>query len=153
MLNKIKGKPVVILLAEDNKADQVFVQSAFNLTEIRNNLFFVNDGVEAMEYMHREGKFNDPKYSPKPDLILLDVNMPRMNGKEVLKELKTDPDLKSVPVIMLTTSDHENDVIESYNFGVNAYITKPAGLDRFIDTIESLKNFWLQVVALPTTTN
>jgi len=153
MLNKIKGKPVVILLAEDNKADQVFVQRAFNLTEIRNNLFFVNDGVEAMEYMRREGKFNDPKYSPKPDLILLDVNMPRMNGKEVLKELKTDPDLKSVPVIMLTTSDHENDVIESYNFGVNAYITKPAGLDRFIDTIESLKNFWLQVVALPTTTN
>ncbi len=151
MLNKINGRPAVVLLVDDNKADQVFIQRVFDHTDINNDLFFVNDGVEAMEYLRREGKYSDLKNSPKPDMILLDIKMPRMNGKEVLNELKTDPVLKSTPVITLTTSDHENDIIESYEYGANAYITKPIGLDQFIKTIESLKRFWMQEATLPTT--
>ncbi len=145
------GRVAIILLAEDNKADQVFTQRAFSQTEIQCNLFIVKDGIETIEYMRRNGIFKDPKLSPKPDVLLLDINMPRMNGKEVLKELKTDPVLKTTPVIMLTTSDHENDIIESYEYCANAYITKPIGLDQFIKTIESLKRFWLQEATLPTT--
>ncbi len=153
MLNKTNVRPAVILLADDNKADQAFIQRVFNHTEIKNDLFFVNDGVEAMEYLRWEGKYSDSKDYPKPDMVFLDIKMPRMNGKEVLKELKTDPILKTLPVIMLSTSDHENDIIESYNFGANAYITKPVGLDMFIDTVQSIKRFWLQTASLPATVN
>ncbi len=153
MLNKINGRPAVVLLVDDNKADQVFIQRVFDHTDINNDLFFVNDGVEAMEYLRREGKYSDLKNSPKPDMILLDIKMPRMNGKEVLKELKTDPVLKTLPVIMLSTSDHDNDIIESYDFGANAYITKPVGFDKFIDAVKTLKRFWLQIAALPATKN
>ncbi len=144
-------RELTILLAEDNKADQVLTQRLFAQAEINCKLFFANDGIETLDYLRRKGKFNDPKDSPKPDMVLLDIKMPKMNGKEVLKELKSDPALKSIPVIMLTTSNYEDDITESYQFGVNAYITKPVGIDKYINTLNSLKCFWLQVATLPST--
>ncbi len=150
MPNITNDRQKVILIAEDNKADQVFIQRVFNQTGIHCRIFIVNDGIEAMEFLRREGKYKDANGSPKPDLVLLDVKMPRRRGIEVLKELKGDPALKSLPVIMLTTSNLESDITESYNFGTNAFITKPVGFDRFIDMIESLKRFWLQAATLPT---
>ncbi len=153
MPNITNNRQRVILVAEDNKADQVFIQRVFIKTGIHCRMFLVNDGIEAMEFLRREGNYKDTKDSPTPDLVLLDVKMPRKNGIEVLRELKGDPVLKSIPVIMLTTSNLENDIKESYNLGTNAFITKPIGFDKFVDVIESLKSFWLKDATLPTTIN
>ncbi len=141
----------IILLAEDNKADQVLTQRVFAQAEFNCKLFLANNGIEVLDYLRRKGKFNNPEDSPTPDMILLDIKMPKMSGKEVLKELKTDSALKSVPVIMLTTSNNKNDIIESYRYGVNAYITKPVGIDKYINALKSLKRFWVQVATLPST--
>ncbi len=142
-------KPGIILLAEDNLADQELVKRSLIDNQFLLEIYAVDDGVEAMEYLRREGKYVDPKTSPKPDILLLDINMPRMDGKEVLQEMKNDPALKTIPVIMLTTSDHEKDIIESYNLGVNAYITKPTDLPQFLQAMLSVKFFWLCVTQRP----
>ena len=139
-------EPVGILLAEDNPGDARLVEEALKENKLTNTLNVVHDGVEAMAYLRREGKHAD---APKPDLILLDLNMPRKDGREVLAEIKQDETLRRIPVVVLTSSESEQDLLTSYDLHVNAYVTKPLNLDRFIEVVKALENFWLCIVKLP----
>lgn len=137
---------IEILLVEDNPGDIVLTQEALREGKIRNRLSIAKDGVEAMAFLRREGEFAD---APRPDLILLDLNMPRKNGSEVLREVKSDPELKTIPVVILTTSDAEQDVLKAYQFNANCYITKPVEFDRFVKVVQTIDEFWLSIVQLP----
>jgi CheY-like chemotaxis protein len=138
--------PVEILLAEDNPGDVKLTRKALDEGSLLNNLHVVEDGVEAMQYLHREGEYAD---APLPDLVLLDLNMPRKDGREVLKEIKEDDELCRIPVVVLTSSEAEEDVVRSYELHANAYLTKPVDFDGFLDVIHTLEEFWLEVVKLP----
>jgi len=140
---------VIILLVEDNPADQQLTIRAFQRGKISTNLQIVSDGQEAMDYLMHKNKFEGKKSSPRPDLVLLDINMPRKDGKQVLREIRADENLKSIPVVMLTTSDQEKDVIDSYNLGVNSYISKPVRIKDFIEVISKLEEFWFTLSILP----
>lgn len=142
----INHRPIEILLVEDSPSDVRLTQEALSEGQVLNRLHVVNDGVEAIEFLRRSGTHQN---ASRPDIILLDLNLPRKNGIEVLQEIKQDDDLKSIPVIVLTTSDNEQDVLRSYCLHANAYLTKPVGLDQFMDVIRSFKNFWLTIVTLP----
>ena len=144
---KIIGKPVEILLVEDNKGDVGLIEEVFEEAKIRNNIHVAEDGEEAMLYLHGEGKFSG---SPRPDIILLDLNLPKKDGREVLREIKEDDNLKNIPVVILTTSNAEKDILRAYDLHANAYITKPLDFDQFIKVVESIENFWLEIVKLPT---
>jgi chemotaxis family two-component system response regulator Rcp1 len=136
-----------ILLVEDNPGDIRLTQEAFNESHIANTLHVVNDGVDALDFMNARGEYGD---APRPDLILLDLNLPRMNGDEFLEKLhETSPHLSRIPVIVLTSSQAEEDVVKSYDLRANAYMTKPVDPAEFIDTIQNFENFWLEVVRLP----
>jgi CheY-like chemotaxis protein len=139
-------EPVEILLAEDNPGDVKLTKKALEQGKLVNNLHVVNDGVEAMTFLRNEGEYAD---TPRPDLILLDLNMPRMDGRDVLEELKADDDLKRIPVVVLTSSGAEEDVVKSYDLHANAYLTKPVDFDGFLEVINTLEEFWLEVVKLP----
>jgi chemotaxis family two-component system response regulator Rcp1 len=139
-------KPLDILLVEDNPADVRLTREAFLDGKIHNSLAVVKDGVEAMEYLRRQGKFAG---AARPDLILLDLNLPRKDGREVLAEIKSDPALMRIPVVVLTTSRAEMDIVRTYNLHANCYIVKPVDLDQFIGVIKSIDNFWLTAVTLP----
>jgi chemotaxis family two-component system response regulator Rcp1 len=140
------SNPIEILLVEDNAGDIRLTQEAFKENKINNNLSVARDGVEALAFLRRQGNYAQ---AAKPDLILLDLNLPRMDGREVLSELKSDPELKRIPVVILTTSNSEQDVIQSYNLHANCFITKPVDLDQFISVIQSIEGFWLSIVKLP----
>ena len=140
------GKPIEILLVEDNPGDVRLTQEAFTDAKVNNNLSVAGDGEEAMAFLKKEGDYAS---APRPDLILLDLNLPRKSGKEVLAEVKTDPDLLSIPVIVMTTSEAEIDIISSYNLHANAYVTKPVDLDYFLDVVSRIEGFWLTIVKLP----
>ena len=135
-----------ILLAEDNPADVRLTQEAFKDGKISNNLYVVKDGIEAMAFLRKEDKYDKMPY---PDLFLLDLNMPRMDGREVLKEVKSDPKLKQIPIIILTTSEAESDVIKSYELHANCYITKPVDFEKFITVVKQIEEFWFSIVRLP----
>ena len=135
-----------ILLVEDNPADARLTVEAFKEGEVSNNLTVVEDGVEAISYLRREGQYAN---ASRPDIILLDLNLPRKHGREVLAEVKEDPDLRRIPVIILTTSRNEKDIIDTYNLHGNCYINKPVDLDRFMDIVRSVEEFWLTTVTLP----
>lgn len=139
-------KPIEILLVEDNAADVRLTREAFDDAKVLNNLNVVGDGVEAMAYMRREGKYGN---ATRPDLVLLDLNMPRKDGREVLAEVKADPDLMRIPVVILTVSKAEEDILKSYNLHANCYISKPVNLAQFLKVVESIENFWLTIVELP----
>jgi len=139
-------KTIEILLVEDNPADVDLTQETLELAKIRNHLHVVPDGVEALRYLRREGSYAD---AVRPDLILLDLNLPRKDGREVLQELKSDPRLRPIPVVVLTSSDAERDVVKTYNLGANCYITKPVDLDQFASVVKSIEEFWFVVVKLP----
>ncbi len=141
-----KGSLVEILMVEDNPADIRLTQEAFKDAKVLNNMSSVGDGVEAMAFLRQEGRYTG---APRPDLILLDLNLPKKDGREVLAEIKQDPNLKRIPVVILTTSDDEKDVLKAYNLHVNAYIKKPVDLDQFIKVVEAVEDFWLTVVKLP----
>jgi CheY-like chemotaxis protein len=143
---RILGKPVEILLVEDNEGDVGLIEEVFEEAKIRNNLHVAEDGEEAILYLHGKGKFSE---SPRPDIIILDLNLPNKDGREVLREIKEDSDLKSIPVIVLTTSGAEKDILRSYNLHANAYVTKPLDFDQFIKVVGSIENFWLEIVRLP----
>jgi len=143
---KIIGKPVEILLVEDNKGDVGLIEEVFEEAKIRNNIHVAEDGEEAILFLHGEGKFSG---SPRPDIILLDLNLPKKDGREVLKEIKEDNNLKNIPVVILTTSNAEKDILRAYDLHVNAYITKPLDFDQFIKVVGSIENFWLEIVNLP----
>jgi len=140
------GRPVEILLAEDNPGDVKLTQKALEKGQVLNNLHVVNDGVDAMAYLRREGEYAS---APRPDLLLLDLNMPRMDGQEVLAEMKSDEDLRRIPVVVLTSSAAEEDIVESYDLHANAYLTKPVDFDGFVDIVASIEEFWLRVVKRP----
>lgn len=137
---------IEILLVEDNEADVDLTKETFEIAKIRNNLNVVYDGVDALRYLRREGEFAD---SRRPDVILLDLNLPRKDGREVLEEIKADPALRMIPVVVLTSSAAELDIVKTYSLGANCYITKPVDLEQFADVVRSIENFWFEVVKLP----
>jgi two-component system, chemotaxis family, response regulator Rcp1 len=140
------GTPVKILLVEDNPADVRLTIEALKEGKIINRLNVVKDGVEALDYLQRRGAFTD---APRPDLVLLDLNLPKKDGREVLDEIKRDDDLKRIPVVVLTTSQAEEDILKSYNLHANCYISKPVDLEQFIAVVKTIEDFWLAVVSLP----
>ena len=137
---------VEILMVEDNPADARLTEEALKEGLLRNRLHLARDGVEAMQFLRREGPFGN---APRPDVVLLDLNLPRKDGREVLAEIKTDPDLKHIPVVVLTTSEAEQDIVKSYALHANCYVTKPVDLQRFIEIVHQIETFWLQIVKLP----
>lgn len=139
-----------ILLVEDNPGDVRLTQEAFKEGMLRNNLHVVMDGEAAMDFLQHKGQYADV---PRPDLILLDLNLPKMNGREVLTAIKQDPDLKRIPVVVLTTSQDETDIMESYRQFASSYIVKPVSMEKFIKVVSSFKQYWLSVVKLPSEAN
>jgi chemotaxis family two-component system response regulator Rcp1 len=140
------GRPIEILLVEDNPADVVLTLEAFKGGKIANHISVVSDGEEAMAYLKKEGAY---VAAERPDIVLLDLNLPKKDGREVLREIKSDPKLKAIPVIVLTTSDADQDVWRAYDAGVNSYLTKPVDLAQFIKNVRSFEDFWLAIVKLP----
>jgi CheY-like chemotaxis protein len=140
------GKPIDILLVEDNPADVRLTVEALKEGRITNDMVVARDGVEALDILYRREPHQD---APRPDIILLDLNLPKMDGREVLAQIKEDPDLKRIPVVVLTTSRAEEDILRTYDLHANCYIHKPVDLDRFMDVVKSIENFWLTVVSLP----
>ena len=137
--------PVDILLVEDSLADVRLTEEALKDTRMPHRLHIVHDGVQAIEFLTRRGIWAD---APRPDLILLDLNLPRKDGREVLHEIGRDEELSQIPVVVLTTSEAEQDILQSYRLGANAFVTKPVDLDRFLDAIRSIENFWLETAKL-----
>lgn len=140
------GKPIEILLVEDNPGDVRLTQEVFKESKIRNRLHVVKDGVEAMAFLRRQGKCTD---GVRPDLILLDLNLPKKDGREVLAEIKADDDLKRIPVVVLTISKAEEDILRSYNLHANCYLNKPIEFEQFIKLVKYIEEFWLTIVKLP----
>ena len=145
-IDKEAARPVDILLVEDNPGDVRLTKEALKDAKVLNEIYVAKDGVEAMEFLHRKGSFSKV---PLPDLILLDLNLPKKDGREVLAEIKEDPILKHIPVVVLTTSKADEDIIKTYNLHANAYITKPVDLNRFVEIIHTLEEFWFTIVKLP----
>jgi len=140
------GKPIEILLIEDSPGDVRLTIEALKEAKVHNHLSVAADGAEAMEFLHRKGNHNA---KPRPDLILLDLNLPKKDGREVLAEIKADPNLRRIPVVVLTTSRAEEDVVQAYDLHANCYITKPVDFKQFIKVVQSIEDFWLTVVKLP----
>jgi two-component system, chemotaxis family, response regulator Rcp1 len=138
--------PIEILLVEDNEGDVRLTIEALKESKVLNNIHRVSDGDEALDFLHRKGRYHD---AIDPDLIILDLNLPRKNGIEVLSEIKGDEQLKKIPVVVLTISSNDIDILKTYNLHVNCYITKPIDFDRFVQSVHSIENFWLTVVKLP----
>lgn len=145
-MSKLQEKPIEILLVEDNPGDVRLTIEAFKEGKVCNKLNIVEDGAEAMAYLHHEGKYSD---ALRPDLILLDLNLPKKDGREVLAEIKNDLNLKKIPVVILTTSQAEQDVLKSYELNANCYVSKPVEFNQFLNVIKSIEDFWLSVVKLP----
>ena len=140
---------VVILVAEDDPDDRMLTIRALEQNRLANDIKWVEDGEKLMDYLHRRGTYADAESAPRPGLILLDLNMPRMDGREALQAIKADPDLRRIPVVVLTTSRAERDVVQSYDLGVNAFITKPVTFEELARAISVLGNFWFEIVKLP----
>jgi len=140
------SQPIDILLVEDNEADVRLTQEVLTDSKVRNNLIVANDGAEALSCLRRQGKF---KNSARPDLILLDLNLPVKDGREVLAQIKEDADLRTIPVVILTTSKAEEDILKTYKLHANCYITKPVDLDQFVTVVRYIEDFWLAIVKLP----
>lgn len=145
-MNDEHGKPIEILMVEDNPGDIRLTQEALKKNKLKNVLHSVDNGVDALAYLRREGEF---KTRNRPDLIILDLNIPKKNGMEVLKEVKEDPILRRIPVVILTSSRAEEDIIRGYSLHANCYITKPVDLGKFIEVVKVLDDFWLEIVRLP----
>ena len=141
-------RQVEILLVEDDPGDVLMTREAFEDYKVRNQLHVVSDGADAMAFLRQEGEYAD---RPRPDLVLLDLNLPRMDGREVLEAIKSDPELSSIPVVVLTTSEAEDDVLRSYSLHANAYVTKPVDFERFIEVVRQIDDFFVTVVRLPRT--
>lgn len=142
-------KPIVILLAEDDPDDQLMVKEALEENRIINNFYIVEDGVELMDYLKNKGKYSNPASAPRPGIILLDLNMPRKDGREALQEIKEDPDLCTIPVIVLATSKVEEDILRTYNIGASSFITKPVSFEDLVEVMKILKKYWFEIVELP----
>ncbi|MEV0246653.1 response regulator [Nocardia sp. NPDC050712] len=142
----VPGRPIDILLVEDDPGDELMTREAFEDNKIGNTLHVARDGQEALDFLYRQGPYAE---APRPDLILLDLNLPRYDGRQVLEKIKSDPDLNHIPVVVLTTSAAEEDILRSYRLHANAYVTKPVDLDQFVAAIKQIDDFFVQVVRLP----
>jgi CheY-like chemotaxis protein len=149
---KPEGKPIVILLADDDEEDRMLTSDALTESRVTNDLRFVTDGDELLDYLYRRGNFSDAGSAPRPGLILLDLNMPRKDGREALREIKADPDLRRIPVIILTTSKAEEDIYRTYDLGANSFITKPVHFDALVEVMKEIGRYWIEIVELPTET-
>lgn len=147
----MKGRqhPVTILMADDDPDDCLLAREALAESRLANDLHFVSDGEELMDYLYQRGKYSVPGSAPRPSLILLDLNMPKKDGREVLNELKSDPHLRQIPVLVLTTSQAEEDILRSYYLGANSYITKPVTFSSLIEVMQTLSKYWFEIVELP----
>ncbi len=143
------SRPITILMADDDRDDRELTRDAFVEAKLANDLRFVEDGVELMDYLNRRGKYVDPASSPRPGLILLDLNMPRMDGREALQEIKSDPRFRRIRVVILTTSKAEEDILRTYNLSAASYITKPVTFEGLVETVQTLGKYWLEIVELP----
>jgi len=146
----VNGKPIEILLVEDNPGDVRLMMEALKDSKVHNNLSVAGNGEAALDFLHRKGMY---AAAPVPDMIMLDLNLPKKDGREVLEEIKEDPDLKHIPVVVITTSGAEEDIIKSYKLHANCYITKPVNFEQFIKVVHSIEEFWLTVVKLPKNDN
>ncbi len=144
-----KGTVSPILMVDDDKDDRMMTEKALRKNRVINPILFLEDGEDLMAYLRRQGPYAQPASSPRPCLILLDLNMPRMDGRRALELIKADPELKKIPVVILTTSQAEEDIIRSYDTGANSFITKPVSFDGLLAVMETLKNYWLEIVDLP----
>jgi CheY-like chemotaxis protein len=144
-----KAQPVIFLMAEDDDDDRLLVTEAFRESRMANSLNFVTDGVELLQYLRGQGNYADPVSFPTPDVILLDLNMPRKDGREALAEIKADPELRNIPVVVLTTSKSEEDVEHTYDMGVAGYITKPTTFAKLVEVVRVLGKYWFETATLP----
>ncbi len=144
-----KGKSITILVAEDDEDDRLLMQEALAENRLANDLHFVNDGEELMDYLLHRGNYGDPTNAPHPSLILLDLNMPRKDGREALKEIKTNPNLRKIPIVVLTTSQAEEDILRTYDLGVSSFISKPVGFESMVQIMKTLGKYWFEIVELP----
>lgn len=146
---RLQFKPITILLADDDADDRLLTRDAFQESRIRNILETVEDGEELMDYLLHRGQYSGDGAKPHPSLILLDLNMPRKDGREALKEIKGNPDLRNIPIVVLTTSKAEEDILRTYDLGVNSFIIKPVTFDGMVDMIRTLGKYWFEIVELP----
>ncbi len=143
-----RSNPIAILMADDDLDDQMLAREALVEARLANDLYFVKDGEELLDYLHNRGKYAEQP-SPRPGLILLDLNMPKMDGRQALKEIKANPDLRRIPVVVLTTSEAEEDIFRTYELGVNSFITKPVTFEGLVEVMKSLGKYWFEIVELP----
>lgn len=143
-----KKKPITILMADDDPDDRFMTKEAFKEAMLINDLRFVEDGEELLEYLYHCGRYSDPESAPRPGLILLDLNMPRKDGREALAEIKADQDLRRIPIVILTTSKAEEDIVRTYDLGSNSYITKPVSFESLVAIMKALSKYWLEIVLL-----
>jgi CheY-like chemotaxis protein len=143
-------RPITILMADDSEDDRFLAREALRESHVLNDLREVEDGEELMQYLHRLDGFTDPQSSPRPGLILLDLNMPRKNGREALQEIKADVRLRRIPVVVLTTSQDEADMIQSYDLGVSSFITKPVSFESLVEVMKTIGKYWIEIVSVPT---
>ncbi|MEG3768351.1 response regulator [Alteromonas sp. 14N.309.X.WAT.G.H12] len=141
--------PINILMADDDEDDRLLTLDALKESRVLNNLYCVEDGVELLAFLRQEGKYSDPQTAPRPSLILLDLNMPRKDGREALQEIKADPSLRGIPVVILTTSKEEEDMLRGYDLGCASYITKPVNFEGLVDLMRALGRYWIEFVELP----
>lgn len=143
------ARPITILIAEDDADDRLLTRRALDMSRVVNDLRFVEDGEELMEYLLHTGRYADPVSAPRPGIVLLDLNMPRKDGREALREIKGHPELRHIPVVVMTTSKAEEDVLKSYDVGANSYVVKPVTFERLVDLMKTLGTYWVEFVELP----
>ncbi len=148
-----RGEPITILVADDDPDDRLMMEEALEESRLANDLHFVEDGEELMDYLYHRGKYEERKDSPRPKLLLLDLNMPKKDGREALKEIKADSNLRQIPIVVLTTSKAEEDIYRSYDLGVNSFITKPVTFDSLVELMKNLGKYWFEIVILPEKVN
>ena len=145
----MKARPITILMADDDEDDRILTRKAFELNRLANHLRFVEDGEELLDYLYARGKYAPPAEAPRPGLVLLDLNMPRKDGREALREIKADPSLRRIPIVVMTTSAAEQDIVRSYDLGANSYVTKPVTFESLSDVVRTLGQYWFEIVELP----
>jgi two-component system response regulator len=148
-MTKLNGQPIVILMADDDADDRMLTKDALAESRVLNDLRFVEDGEELLDYLKGRGAYTDRAQWPRPGLILLDLNMPKKDGREALKEIKADPDLRRIPIVVMTTSKAEEDIFRSYDLGASSFITKPVTFDRLVELMKTMGQYWVEFVELP----
>lgn len=148
-MENVTPKPITILMADDDADDRLMTKDALEESRVLNDLYFVEDGEELLDYLYQRGKYAEPNAAPRPNIILLDLNMPRKDGREALREIKADPDLRRIPVVVMTTSKAEEDIYRSYDLGANSFITKPVTFERLVEMMRALGQYWIEFVELP----